>query len=101
MYVCIVCMQVSNWFANARRRLKRTVVDPRLTWAGRIRLYDRFVVGKQEPLDVSSADDDDDDDDDSDVTGGQIFAVGQLLNIPYHNNPNKILQLDIHQELLP
>ena len=75
---CLV--QVSNWFANARRRLKRTVVDPRLTWAGRIRLYDSYVVGKQEPLDVSSDDDDDDDDDgDCDVTGGQIFGVGQLL----------------------
>ena len=72
---------MSNWFANARRRLKRTVVDPRLTWAGRIRLYDSFVVGKQEPLDVSSSDDDDDDDDDDgcDATGRQIFAVGQLM----------------------
>jgi len=75
-------VQVSNWFANARRRLKRTVVDPRLSWAGRISLYDSFVVGKQERLDVSSADDDNDDDGDdddevSDVTSGQIFAVGQ------------------------
>ena len=76
-------LQVSNWFANARRRLKRTVVDPRLSWAGRIRLYDSFVVGKQEPLDVSSTDDDDDDVDDddvSDVTGTQIYSVGQLID---------------------
>jgi len=73
--------QVSNWFANARRRLKRTVVDPQMSWAGRIRLYDSFVVGKQEPLDVSSDDGDDDDDDDdddeiNDVTGRQVFGVG-------------------------
>jgi len=72
---------VSNWFANARRRLKRTVVDPQMSWAGRIRLYDSFVVGKQEPLDVSSDDGDDDDDDDdddeiNDVTGRQVFGVG-------------------------
>jgi len=67
-------MKVSNWFANARRRLKRTVVDPQLSWAGRIRLYDSFVVGKQEPLDVSS-----DDDDSDDVTGGKIFALGQSV----------------------
>ena len=74
-------MQVSNWFANARRRLKRTVVDPQMSWAGRIRLYDSCVVGKQEPLDVSSADDDDDDDEDSDeVTGGQLFGPGQLVD---------------------
>ena len=75
-------VQVSNWFANARRRLKRTVVDPQLSWAGRIRLYDSFVVGKQEPLDVSSAEDDDNDDDDDDVTGvagAQIFGAGQLM----------------------
>jgi len=70
-----VYSQVSNWFANARRRLKRTVLDPQMSWAGRIRLYDSFVVGKQEPLEVSS-DDDDDDDDDDDVVGGQLFAVG-------------------------
>ena len=52
-----------------------------MSWAGRIRLYDSFVVGKQEPLDVSSDDGDDDDDDDdddeiNDVTGRQVFGVG-------------------------
>ena len=70
-------VQVSNWFANARRRLKRTVVDPQLSWAGRIRLYDSFVAGKQEPLDVSE--DDDERDDDDDVNSGEIFGVGQLI----------------------
>jgi len=74
-------VQVSNWFANARRRLKRTVVGAQMSWAGRIRLYDSLVVGKQEPLDVSS-DDDDDDDDVSDVTDGQIFARGQSVHRP-------------------
>ena len=69
---------MSNWFANARRRLKRTVVDSQLSWAGRIRLYDSFVVGKQEPLDVSSADDDDVIDDD--VAGGQILGRGQSVH---------------------
>jgi len=53
-----------------------------MSWAGRIRLYDSLVVGKQEPLDVSS-DDDDDDDDVSDVTDGQIFpARGQSVHRP-------------------
>ena len=86
---------MSNWFANARRRLKRTVVDPRLTWAGRIRLYDSFVVGKQEPLDVSS-DDDDDDDNGCDVTGGHIFGVGQSLQklvYCYHECTLKLLTI--------
>jgi len=71
--------QVSNWFANARRRLKRTVVDPQLSWAGRICLYDSCVVGKQEPLEVSSDDDDEDDEvgGTSGVTGRQIFTLGQ------------------------
>ena len=31
-------VQVSNWFANARRRLKRTVRGPGLTWAARIQV---------------------------------------------------------------
>jgi len=47
-----VPLQVSNWFSNARRRLKKTVAEPHLSWAGRISLYDSRVVGKQEPLDV-------------------------------------------------
>ena len=49
-------MQVSNWFANARRRLKKTVAEPGLSWAGRICLYDSRVVGKQEPLDIGQDD---------------------------------------------
>ena len=69
---------MSNWFANARRRLKRTVVDPQMSWAGRIRLYDSLVVGKQEPLDVSS----DEEEDDDDVTAGQ-FALSKM-NEYYH-----------------
>lgn len=50
--------QVSNWFANARRRLKKTVsCQPGpLTWERRIKLYNRNVVGNQERLSISSDD---------------------------------------------
>jgi len=66
--------QISNWFANARRRLKNTVdravaqrcrlttsVDDEvgLDWAQRIRLYNRYTVGNQEQLSISSGDSDD------------------------------------------
>jgi len=70
--------QVSNWFANARRRLKNTVdraVRPRGgrdDWARRIRLYNRHTVGNQERLSISSDDSDDrdlDDDLDNDLDG--------------------------------
>ena len=48
--------QVSNWFANARRRLKNTVSGPEVTWRRRIKLYNQFVVGNQELLSISSED---------------------------------------------
>lgn len=49
-------MQVSNWFANARRRLKNTVRQPDLSWALRIKLYNKYVQGNAERLSVSSDD---------------------------------------------
>jgi hypothetical protein len=52
-------LQVSNWFANARRRLKNTVRGPELTWAKRIKLYNNCVEGNQELLSVGSSSSDD------------------------------------------
>lgn len=49
--------QVSNWFANARRRLKNTVRGPDMTWAKRVKLYNNHVEGNQELLSISSEDD--------------------------------------------
>ncbi|KAI3355064.1 hypothetical protein L3Q82_017942, partial [Scortum barcoo] len=51
-------VQVSNWFANARRRLKNTVQkwQPDLSWALRIKLYNKYVQGNAERLSVSSDD---------------------------------------------
>ncbi|XP_030045775.1 homeobox protein Mohawk [Microcaecilia unicolor] len=49
-------VQVSNWFANARRRLKNTVRQPDLSWALRIKLYNKYVQGNAERLSVSSED---------------------------------------------
>jgi len=91
-------MQISNWFANARRRLKNTVdravaqryrpttnVDGSLAldWAQRIRLYNRHTVGNQERLSISSDDTDDADsritadfDELEDVTGSHDNDVG-------------------------
>lgn len=48
--------QVSNWFANARRRLKNTVRDPDLNWASRIKLYNNYAVGNAELFSISSND---------------------------------------------
>lgn len=60
-------MQVSNWFANARRRLKNTVRQPDLSWALRIKLYNKYIQGNAERLSVCS------DDTDSDGTGYSIL----------------------------
>lgn len=90
--------QISNWFANARRRLKNTVdravaqryrpatdVDGGgLDWAQRIRLYNRHTVGNQERLSISS-DDSDRDDELDDVTGSHDndiakYSGGEMAN---------------------
>ena len=49
-------MQVSNWFANARRQLKNTVSDPSFDWEHRVKLYNSHVIGNAELLSVSSDD---------------------------------------------
>ncbi|XP_037552846.1 homeobox protein Mohawk-like, partial [Nematolebias whitei] len=49
-------VQVSNWFANARRRLKNTVRQPGLSWALRIKLYNKYIQGNAERLSVCSDD---------------------------------------------
>lgn len=49
-------LQVSNWFANARRRLKNVVQEPRCSWSKRLRLYNQFVQGNAELLSISSDD---------------------------------------------
>ncbi|XP_027141401.1 homeobox protein Mohawk isoform X1 [Larimichthys crocea] len=54
-------VQVSNWFANARRRLKNTVRQPDLSWALRIKLYNKYIQGNAERLSVCSDDSDSDD----------------------------------------
>ncbi|XP_071348717.1 homeobox protein Mohawk-like [Trachinotus anak] len=56
-------VQVSNWFANARRRLKNTVRQPDLSWALRIKLYNKYIQGNAERLSVCSDDTDSDDED--------------------------------------
>lgn len=61
---------MSNWFANARRRLKNTVRQPDLSWALRIKLYNKYVQGNAERLSVSS--------DDSCSEGLFIFLLGFL-----------------------
>uniref|UniRef100_A0A667ZFC1 Mohawk homeobox b n=1 Tax=Myripristis murdjan TaxID=586833 RepID=A0A667ZFC1_9TELE len=54
-------VQVSNWFANARRRLKNTVRQPDLSWALRIKLYNKYIQGNAERLSVCSDDTSSDD----------------------------------------
>ncbi|XP_059159759.1 mucin-5AC-like [Physella acuta] len=46
--------QVSNWFANARRRLKNTVKGDNVTWATRIKSYNKYAEGNAELLSIPS-----------------------------------------------
>ncbi|BFZ22087.1 hypothetical protein BsWGS_25125 [Bradybaena similaris] len=50
--------QVSNWFANARRRLKNTVQGDDLTWERRIKDYNHFAEGNAELFSLPSSEDD-------------------------------------------
>ncbi|CAL8293282.1 unnamed protein product [Lota lota] len=70
-------VQVSNWFANARRRLKNTVRQPDLSWALRIKLYNKYVQGNAERLSVSSEDSCSEDGDNPQRTANGV-AVGEL-----------------------
>jgi hypothetical protein len=61
--------QVSNWFANARRRLKSTVKGEEFSWSSRVKLYNSHVEGNAELLSISS----DDSIFDSDDNTGKLF----------------------------
>lgn len=68
-------VQVSNWFANARRRLKKTgqpapaspsapsaaAAAAVLSWEQRFKMYNRNIVGNQERLSISSDESETDD----------------------------------------
>merc|ERR1719367_1623988 len=71
-------VQVSNWFANARRRLKNVVQEPRCSWSKRLRLYNQFVQGNAELLSISSNDSIWNSDDETEETS----------NAAPRNNPN-------------
>ena len=49
-------LKVSNWFANARRRLKNVVQENHCSWSKRLRMYNQFVQGNAELLSISSDD---------------------------------------------
>ncbi|XP_071791573.1 homeobox protein Mohawk-like [Asterias amurensis] len=48
-------IQVSNWFANARRRLKNTVGQSGLTWKNRIKLYNKQARGNADQVSLASS----------------------------------------------
>lgn len=80
-------MQVSNWFANARRRLKNTVRQPDLSWALRIKLYNKYIQGNAERLSVCS--------DDTDSDGRVLLAekLGRVALTPPQGPPAKQITL--------
>ncbi|XP_012943148.1 homeobox protein Mohawk, partial [Aplysia californica] len=48
--------QVSNWFANARRRLKNAVRGEDIPWSRRIKVYNKFAEGNAELFSIASSD---------------------------------------------
>ncbi|XP_038134837.1 homeobox protein Mohawk-like [Cyprinodon tularosa] len=76
-------VQVSNWFANARRRLKNTVRQPDLSWALRIKLYNQYIQGNAERLSVCS---DDTDTEDEECTLPTAFSQSNLGETSYRGS---------------
>ncbi|KAL5005705.1 hypothetical protein ScPMuIL_016863 [Solemya velum] len=70
-------IQISNWFANARRRLKNTVNDPNLSWQSRIRQYNSNVKGNAELLSISS---------DDSIWNSEDEAENDMIEQPFHSN---------------
>uniref|UniRef100_A0A8C6T732 Mohawk homeobox b n=1 Tax=Neogobius melanostomus TaxID=47308 RepID=A0A8C6T732_9GOBI len=79
-------VQVSNWFANARRRLKNTVRQPDLSWALRIKLYNQYIQGNAERLSVCS--------DDSDTDTDECPLPAQIRSSDFG-------RMSSHQSMLP
>ncbi|XP_055359692.1 homeobox protein Mohawk-like isoform X2 [Betta splendens] len=77
-------VQVSNWFANARRRLKNTVRQPDLSWALRIKLYNKYIQGNAERLSVCS---DDTDSDDEECPLQAPISQSPFVRSSSHKNP--------------
>uniref|UniRef100_A0A3Q2TNU6 Mohawk homeobox b n=1 Tax=Fundulus heteroclitus TaxID=8078 RepID=A0A3Q2TNU6_FUNHE len=74
-------VQVSNWFANARRRLKNTVRQPDLSWALRIKLYNKYIQGNAERLSVCS---DDTESEVEECTSSTPIGQSNFDGSPYH-----------------
>lgn len=74
-----VLLQVSNWFANARRRLKNTVRGADMSWDTRIQRYNTCVQGNAELLSASSSSD----------SGAESDTEGSCLRHPnpVHDEP--------------
>lgn len=75
-------VQVSNWFANARRRLKNVVQESRCSWSKRLRLYNQCVQGNAELLSISSDDsiwnsEDEEDDRQSDTGNTEEYDLDE------------------------
>lgn len=83
--------QVSNWFANARRRLKSTVKGEEFSWSSRVKLYNSHVEGNAELLSISSEDSIFDSDDNTD-DGRQI---------PKENQQGQIEQNEPMEDVVP
>ena len=80
--------QVSNWFANARRRLKNTVTDPRMNWGDRVMNYNDFVKGNAELLSISSGDEDDEEDSGPYDVSGQLPGAA-TCRVSLASNPSE------------
>ena len=70
--------QVSNWFANARRRLKNTVTDPGMNWDDRVINYNDFVKGNAELLSISSGDEEEEEDEGNSEYGSYDVTTNPL-----------------------
>ncbi|XP_041477376.1 homeobox protein Mohawk-like [Lytechinus variegatus] len=97
-------VQVSNWFANARRRLKNTVHDPKMSWEQRIHKYNKHVTGNAERLSISSSDSSMDsseveDIDDEEFNGMDESDNNSTVNYAQDVSASSTDHQDIHEDV--
>ncbi|XP_066440904.1 homeobox protein Mohawk isoform X1 [Eleutherodactylus coqui] len=91
-------VQVSNWFANARRRLKNTVRQPDLSWALRIKLYNKYVQGNAERLSVSSEDSCSEDGENAPMSHANEEAYDKPIHHTVINTENSVIKSGMRAE---
>ncbi|GFS15273.1 homeobox protein Mohawk-like [Elysia marginata] len=72
--------EVSNWFANARRRLKNTVQGEGISWSRRIQAYNDFAEGNAELFSIPSSEEEEEEEEEGGEDLRPCECIAKLNN---------------------